>query len=91
MKGFPNLLNLFDLRKMEVPPPYFDYIYRSCVWNIEHSLDLWIETNLKGRYYINRVSNLTDENKIENMLKIGFEDPKELTYFILVCPYLKHE
>jgi len=40
---------------------------------------------------LNRVIGLTKQNKIETVLRAGFEDPKELSYFVLACPLLKYK
>jgi hypothetical protein len=30
------------------------------------------------------------DGKITSMVKVGFEDPKELSFFMLACPHLKY-
>lgn len=86
----PNPLNFLNLRKLEVPPPYFEYVSISLRYNLEDALSLWITENLKGRYYIGKSVDLID-NSIETVLKIGFENPKELSFFTLACPLLKYK
>jgi hypothetical protein len=87
----PNPLNIFNLRKVDQFPPYFDFINIPFTYNIQESIERWIESNLKGRYYIGRTVDLID-NKIQgNLIKIGFEESKEMSYFMLACPYLKYK
>jgi len=72
-----------------VPPPHFEYISLPLRYNLEDALAKWITENLKGRYYIGKSVDLID-NSIETVVKIGFEDPKELSFFTLACPLLKY-
>ena len=88
----PNALNFFKLRRVNSLPPYFDSTTIPYTYNIEESLNKWVQRNLKGRYYLNRstsVSSITDT--IESSLKVGFEDTKEMSYFMLACPLLKYK
>jgi len=87
----PNPLNFFDCRKSKVPPPYFEYINIPLRYNLEDSISKWIYQHQKGRYYVGKSVGITEENSINTILKIGFEDPKELSYFTLACPLLKYK
>jgi hypothetical protein len=87
----PNPLNFFDCRQSRVPPPYFEYICIPLRYNLEASINKWINENLKGRYYLGRSINIDSANTVNSALKIGFEEPKELSYFTLACPLLKYE
>jgi len=54
-------------------------------------MDKWIHDNLKGRYYIGRTLKIDPIDRgIAEVLNIGFEEPKELSYFTLACPHLKY-
>jgi hypothetical protein len=88
----PNALNFFEIRKAKYPLPYFEYIQIPLKYNLEIPMTNWIQDNLKGRFYIGIALTVqTKETKsIAKVLKIGFEDPKELSYFTLACPYLKY-
>ena len=81
----PNPLNLFGIRRLSAPARHLEYITFPLQYNLEEAVVRWIEDNLKGRYYLDK----TLETKSVN-LKIGFEDPKELSYFNLACPHLKY-
>ena len=88
----PNYLNFFDLRRTKVPPPYFEYIQIPTKYNLEVSIAKWIQDNLKGRFYLGTALTVQvkETKSIAKVLKIGFEDAKELSYFTLACPYLKY-
>jgi len=85
-----NNLNYFSIRKPQTPPNHFEYIYIPIKYNLENSISKWIHKNLKGRYYVGKSLHLTETNKLNNAIRIGFEDPKELSYFTLACPHLKY-
>jgi hypothetical protein len=86
----PNKYGLFDIRKFKVPAPHFDYICIAQRYNIEKSIEKWIQDNLKGRFYLGKSYELDKENNATTVIKIGFEEAKELSYFTLACPYLKY-
>jgi len=86
----PNPLNLFGIRQLKVPSPHCDYIKIPLRYNLERSIQKWIDDNLKGRYYIGTTVAITDSST-ETVCKIGFEDTKELSYFTLACPLLKYK
>lgn len=96
-----NPLDLADIKRVEILPPYFESIEDYNPQSEEYYVN-WIENNCKGRYYISRqrkikntkinnTSNLSQCNQnvishsTEIVLKIGFENPKELSHFILAC------
>ena len=83
----PNPLNVYKIRTLLVPPPHFEYCVLPMTYNLKDALGTWVSSNLKGRYYIG--SALDNDNKPS--LKIGFEEPKELSYFMLACPLLKYK
>ena len=82
----PNPLNVFEMREHLVPAPHFQYTSIPLRYNLENSIHTWIKDHLKGRYYLGRT---VGENQSQ-MIKIGFEDAKELSFFILACPLLKY-
>lgn len=85
----PNHLNFFSLRKFNAAPPHFEYIVIPMKYNIEDAVSRWIEAHLKGRFYIGKTLSI-ESSKITTCIKIGFEEPKELSYFTLACPHLKY-
>jgi hypothetical protein len=86
-----NPLNFFELRTVKVPPPHFEYITIPLGYNLQDSICKWIHDNLKGRYYVGKCIDISNESRVDIMLKIGFEESKELSYFTLACPHLKYK
>ena len=86
-----NPLNFYGIRQLEIPPPHFEYTtIEMRRYNLEQTIVKWIEKNLKGRFYVGSIHELDKNNKQVKVIKIGFEDPKELSIFTLSCPYLKY-
>ena len=86
----PNPLNICKIRRVEFCPPYFESTSLPLTYNLRESIERWIENNLKGRYYVGKNVALI-ENKFNTNLKIAFENSKEMSYFMLACPYLKYK
>lgn len=86
----PNPLNFFGSREACVPPPHFEYIKIPFKYNLEIAISKWIYANLKGRFYVGKSVGINSEDKVDQMLKIGFEDEKEMSFFMLACPLLKY-
>lgn len=87
----PNPYNVFDVRRTSFPPDHFLYATIPFNYNIGDSISKWIEHNLKSRYYLSKSIALDDQNQITQVVKIGFEEAKELSYFMLACPHLKYK
>ena len=83
--------DFFEIRRLSYETSHLATIDLSHTYNIESAISKWIDTNLKKRYFLKKVIGLTKENKIETVLRAGFEDPKELSYFVLACPHLKYK
>ena len=86
----PNPYNLFEIRRLKLPSPHCEFINLPLKYNLEQSLVKWITENLKGRFYVGRSMTLRTAGGVETVCKVGFEDPKELSYFTLACPLLKY-
>lgn len=86
----PNPLNLFDVRKLKVPPRHFEFVSVPIRYNLQDSITKWIQDHLKGRFYVGKTLEVDHNNNVSSMLKIGFEDGKELSLFTLACPHLKY-
>lgn len=91
MKIKTNVYNIFKVRKADFPPDHFEYTRIDVTYNLKDALERWIESKLKSQYYIGKDIILDDKNNIVTKIKIGFSDPKELSYFMLACPYLKYK
>jgi len=86
-----NPLNFYGIRQLKVPPPHFEYVtVEMRRYNLEQTIVKWIEKNLKGRFYVGSIHELDKNNKQARVIKIGFEDAKEVSVFTLGCPYLKY-
>ena len=86
-----NHLDLIGERELDWLPPHFSkYKLPSEVAWYESLIRQWIRINTKGRFYMLKIPkiNLTD-NKLINLLELGFEDHSEMTYFMLACPHLR--
>ena len=87
----PNPLNFFKLRKLNRLPPHFEFISVPLSYNLQSTIEKWILYNLKGRFYVDRNIDLDSTDTIHSVIKIGFEDGKEMSYFTLACPHLKYK
>ena len=81
----------FEIRKLKFQAPHLTVIDLHHTYNLERALEKWIDKNLKKRYFLGKSVGMTKRNKIEQILRVGFEDPKELSYFVLACPLLKYK
>jgi len=84
--GKINPLNVLDLRRVRFPAHHFHYT-EIMPYSLSKlvSIESWIFHNLNSRYYIGQGISL-DKNVISYVLKIGFEQQKELSYFKLAAP-----
>jgi hypothetical protein len=84
-----NPLNVLDVREVRDPPPYFHYVTLNLKYNIITPIREWIYDNLKYRYYIGETL-VIEDNQFQVRIKIGFEEPKEASFFLLACSLLKY-
>ena len=49
----------------------------------------WIRSKLAGRYCVLTYPTVTSNDKFQTATFVGFEEQKELTFFMLACPYLR--
>ena len=82
-----NPLNVLGFRVLTKIPKHFQSI------NVEISCDIpsltrWIYNNLNSRFSVVQELMVTEQNHMTESIKIGFEDPRETTMFMLTCPYL---
>tara|TARA_B100000900_G_scaffold415590_1_gene446108 strand:+ start:5607 stop:5885 length:279 start_codon:yes stop_codon:yes gene_type:complete len=85
----PNPNDFFQIRKLKFEAPHLEYIDLPFKYNIENSLEKWITDNCKNRFYIKKTMAIADKQSFK--LRVGFEDPKEMSYFVLACPLLKYK
>lgn len=86
-----NPLNVFGVRQVKSAPPHFEYVNLPMTYNIEGSITKWVQNNLKHRFYIGKNVTLDDSNKLVQVLTVGFEEPKDMSFFMLACPHLKYK
>ena len=84
-----NPLNVLECRELRDPPPHFHYLNLDLKYNLQKSIRDWIVLNLKNRFYIGETLVLED-NQFALKLKVGFEEPKEASFFLIACPHLKY-
>jgi len=86
----PNPLDVLNLRRVDFCPPHFSKTEMPRRYNIEAAICDWIEYNLKGRYFFGASVGVNKQNNLEPNYTIGFENAKELSFFMLACPHLKY-
>jgi hypothetical protein len=88
-----NPLTVLGVRTLNWIPPHFSKLVVSpgTDWlSNDNQMKDWIEQKLVGRYSVVN-SPVTDSatGKLKVATVVGFEDEKELTYFMLACPYIR--
>ena len=85
-----NPLNYFGCRQFGKKPKGLEFLKLNYDWNDnEDMIEKWFLENLKGRFYIGKHLDVDAQGKIQNMILVGFENPKELSIFNLSCPFIK--
>ena len=82
-----NPLDILGKRKLSFMPLHFAKVKISDLEFFHDDLIDWIETKLEGRFSISHEPSVDDNGKLKLSTFIGFENQKELTYFLLACPY----
>lgn len=87
-----NPLNVLGIRKLNFLPVHFSII-KSQDLGIMHTflddVESWIVNKLSGRYCLVNTPLLNSNENLEDTAVIGFEEAKEMTYFLLSCPYIR--
>lgn len=86
-----NPLDVLRKRLVKVMPVHFSKMKVSDVSFQTQEFETWIETKLSGRYSISSMPSIASDGKLKCQMFVGFEDPKELTYFMLACPYIRRK
>lgn len=81
-----NPLDVLKKRELKILPPHFAKI---AIDTYEDKIHQWVKYRLKGRFCIVKIPSIDNTNRLRSSTFIGFEDQKELTYFMLACPYLR--
>lgn len=85
-----NPLEVLQERKVNVLPPHFakHRLTSSNKRDVQPILE-WITDKLNGRFCVVNYPVLDSTDKLSSSTYIGFENQKELTYFMLACPHLR--
>jgi hypothetical protein len=86
-----NPTDVLKTRKVDIVPPHFSKIKIADSDRFDTNISNWIKTKLKGRYYIADFPSIDGSGKLKVSTFAGFEEKKELTYFMLACPYLRRD
>jgi hypothetical protein len=84
-----NALDILKKRKVDITPVHFTRTRISERDLYTENLETWIQSKLKGRYYIKKYPNIGNDGKLKTNTYVGFEIPAELTHFLLACPHLR--
>lgn len=91
LKGKINPLNVFKVRQVDFCPAYFETTIFPTRYNLSDSIADWIDNHCSGRYYIGKTMTIDKiNNQVSQGVKVGFENSRELSYFLLACPHLKY-
>jgi hypothetical protein len=83
-----NPIDVLKQRKLKTLPPHFSKI-KITESEIFEGIEDWIKTKLKGRYCLVRSPSIDQSGNLKSTIFVGFEDQKELTYFMLACSNLR--
>jgi hypothetical protein len=89
-----NPLNVFGMRRAKFCPPHFESVNVDLTYNMSRALQSWIDEHTTGRYFIGSKLDPSFKGfgggKVKYSTNIAFENSKDLSYFLLACPYLKY-
>lgn len=85
-----NPLGILGMRRVDFCPPHFSTTNLPKIYNIEKAISEWIDDNLNGRYFIGSNIVLDEKDSMKIVYTVGFEENKELSFFMLACPFLKY-
>lgn len=83
-----NVLDIVHRRKMKYLPKHFVKIKVNSSY-ADNNVEDWIQSKLKGRYWFSNCAAISTEGKLHTAYFAAFEDQKELTYFMLACPFIR--
>jgi len=82
-----NPLEVLNVRQVKSMPKHFAKI--EVGRDYDFKIVDWIRSKLTGRYSIAKLPSVNSNNNFKTTNFVGFENEKELTYFMLACPYLR--
>lgn len=80
-----NPIEVLKKRVVNFMPVHFS---KTKIDDFDTKIETWVRCKLKGRYCITKEPILS-ESKLQLHTMIGFEDSKELTFFMLACPFYR--
>lgn len=83
-----NPLDHLNKRKLNWIPVQFSKTKLSHFSDVE-KINEWIKYRLNGRYSIASYPHIDKDEKNKVSTFVAFEEEKELTYFMLACPYIR--
>ena len=83
-----NPIDVLKQRKVKTLPPHFSKVKIS-EGELFEGLEEWVRIKLKGRYCVVKQPSIDKTGNLRSTFFIGFEEQKELTYFMLACPHLR--
>jgi hypothetical protein len=87
-----NPLNILNQRQLTTLPPHFSKVkIADEVMLFDSKLVDWINTKLKNRFCIVKHPSVNSNGQLKLATFVGFEDQKELTYFMLACPHFRRK
>jgi hypothetical protein len=86
-----NALDVLNQRKVDFMPPQFSKMKVSDNEWQDSTIEDWIRNKLKGRFYYQKIPSIGTDGRVKSSSYVGFEDHKELTYFMLACPHLRRK
>lgn len=86
-----NNLDLLKERQLSIVPIHFT---KTSLGNMDPFFNVdkilfWIRTKLKGRFSLVKTPMISTNDRVKSEFIVAFEDPKEMTFFILGCPYIR--
>ena len=86
-----NALAVLKKRKVDTMFPQFAKIKIADIDWQHDDIENWVKAKLAGRFYIQKSPSITSDGKLKSSTFVGFEDHRELTYFMLACPHLRRK
>lgn len=83
-----NPIDVLKQRKLKTLPPHFSKI-KITDYEIFEGVEDWVKIKLIGRYCVVKYPSIDQSGNLKSTTFLGFENQKELTYFMLACPHLR--
>jgi len=84
-----NALDALKKRQLDYMPVHFKFTEIPTMYT--RKIISWVQNKLNGRFTVTNIPRVDSDNKLVTTPVIGFEDEKELTYFMLACQYKRRK